>query len=258
MIDKALQGPVIRCPEAGGLVNDPGHLLNFVDRNCVPYSWLQLGLFAGGCLLWVAAYAILIRNIRRDKFVEMATVAACSNFAWEFLWAFRFFTDMGYFLVLTYRAWFFLDIFIFWLMLKHGGGQVEIPFFKRHFQAACALTTVAFGLMYYFFTQEGHDTFIGANSAYIAQMFISSLCLLMILKAPSVALFSLPIGWLRSVGTGMNTVFMLLHYPSNHFLHTLALTSLVLDGCYLWVFWRRRRESAAVPAFASGPAGRAS
>ena len=249
MIDKALAREVIQCPQAGGMVNDPGQFLNFVDRNCVPYTWLELGLFAGGCLMWVVAYAILIRNIRKFKFVEMAAVAACSNFAWEFLWAFRFFTDMGYFLVWTYRAWFFLDIFIFWLMLRYGGGQVETPFLRRHYKAACVLTTLAFGLGYYFFTKEGHDTFIGANSAYIAQMFISSLCLILILKAPSVTLFSFPIGWLRSVGTGMNTIFMLLHYPGNHFLHTLALTSLVLDGFYLWVFWRKRHAPVGQPAF---------
>lgn len=235
---------VIQCPEAGGLDNDPARFLNRVDRNCVPYTVPELILFAGGCLLWVVAYGILIRNMKKNRFCEMAAVAACSNFAWEFLWAFVYFTDMGWFLRWTYRAWFFLDIFIFWLLLRIGDKQVEDGFLRRHFKNACVLGTAAFGFAYYFFTKEGHDTLIGANSAYIAQMFISVYCLLMLMRAPTLAGFSWHIGWMRSVGTGMNTVFMLLHYPNNHFLHTLALTSLALDMGYLWLFRRKMAVAA--------------
>jgi hypothetical protein len=75
-------------------------------------------------------------------------------------------------------------------------------------------------------------------------MFVSVYCLQMLMRAPTVAGFSWHIGWMRSLGTGMNTVFMLMHYPGNHFLHTLALTSLVLDACYL-VLFRRKLAAAA-------------
>jgi hypothetical protein len=230
---------VIACPEYG-LDNDPSRFLNRIDRNCVPYTIPELILFAGGCLLWVGAYALLIRNMRRDRFCEMAPLAGCSNFAWEFLWAFFFFTDMGRFLVWTYRAWFFLDIFIFWQLLKLGPARMADPALKRLFKPLCLVAVAGFGLAYYFFTKEGHDTLIGANSAYIAQMFISGGCLLMLIQAPSLAGFSWNIAWMRSVGTGMNTVFMLLHYRENHFLHVLALSSLALDAWYCGLFLKRR------------------
>jgi hypothetical protein len=229
---------VIRCADA--LQNDPSRFLNRVDRNCIPYTVTELCLFAGGCLLWVVAYGLLIRNTRRDETSEMAVVAGCSNFAWEFLWSFFFFTDMGFFLVWTYRAWFFLDIFIFRQLLRFGDKQVENAFLKRHFVVLSLSTTVAFGLVYYFFTKEGHDTFIGANSAYIAQLFISVYCLFLLIKAPSRLGFSPAIGWLRSVGTGMNTLFMLLHYRDNHFLHAIALICLALDGAYLWTLHHKQ------------------
>ncbi len=235
---------VISCPETG-LQNDPARFLNRVDRNCIPYTVVELFLFAGGCLLWVVAYGLLIRNMRRDKSCEMAVVAGCSNFAWEFLWSFFFFTDMGYFLVWTYRAWFFLDVFIFWQMLHFGDKQFDNPILKRHFLPLSLLATVVFGLTYYFFTKEGHDTFIGANSAYIAQLFISVYCLLLLIKAPNLSGFSNAIGWMRSVGTGMNTVFMLLHYRDNHFLHAMALTSLILDATYLWIY--RQKKAGLMP-----------
>lgn len=236
---------IVECPDLGGMRNDPSHFINRVDKHCVPYTTVELILFAGGCLLWVVAYGLLIRNMRRDKSSEMAIVAGASNFAWEFLWSFFFKTDMGYFLVWTYRAWFFLDIFIFALLLRYGESQVRNPFLKRHLISLSLAMTAAFGVVYYFFTKEGHDTFIGANSAYIAQLFISVYCLLLLIESPSVRGFSHAFAWLRSVGTGMNTVFMLLHYEDNHFLHAIALTSLVLDACYLWLYRSKRAAGAA-------------
>jgi hypothetical protein len=53
---------ITTCPEHPGLVNDPAHFLNFIDSRCVPYTWMEMFLFAGGCFLWVIAYGILIRN----------------------------------------------------------------------------------------------------------------------------------------------------------------------------------------------------
>lgn len=230
---------VIHCPD--GLVNDPARFLNFVDKSCVPYTTLELILFAGGCLMWVVAYGIIIRNASRLHFMDMAVVAGCSNFAWEFLWAFAFRTDMGWFLVYTYRAWFFLDLFIFWLLLKHGGAQISTPALARHFKPLAVATTLFFTAAYYFFTKEGHDTYIGANSAYIAQIFISVLCLTLLLRRPNLQGLSFHVAWLRSFGTGANTVFMFLHYPDNHFLHVISATSFVLDMFYLYLYRKYRR-----------------
>ena len=84
---------VVTCPDHPGLVNDPGHFINLIDSRCVPYTTVQLFLFAGGCFLWVVAYGILIRNALKYKYMEMAAIAVCSNFAWEFTWSFLFKTD---------------------------------------------------------------------------------------------------------------------------------------------------------------------
>jgi len=228
----------ITCPD--GLVNDPGHFLNFVDRNCIPYTWPELILFAGGCLMWVVAYVLIIRNARRLKAVDMAVIAGCSNFAWEFLWSFPFKTDMGWFLVFTYRAWFFLDIYIFWLLLQYGGSQVKSPLTAKYFKPLTVAALAGFTLIYYFFIKEGHDTLIGANSAYIAQMFVSVLSLTLLMATPDLQGFSFNVGWLRSFGTGANTIFMFLHYRGNHFLHSMAATSFVIDMVFLGVFLRMR------------------
>lgn len=240
---------LIRCPD--GLVNNPGHFINFTDRNCIPYTWPELILFAGGCLMWVVAYGLIIYNARKLKILDMAIAAGCSNFAWEFIWSFPFKTDMGWFLVWTYRAWFFLDIYIFWLLLKYGPTQVSAPLMKKYFKPMCVGLLALFTLLYYWFVKEGHDTLIGANSAYIAQMFVSVLSLTLLLNNPDLKGFSFNVAWLRTFGTGANTVFMFLHYRDNHFLHSMAATSFVIDLVFIGVFLRLRSR---LPASAEGRA----
>lgn len=235
---------IVTCPQHPGLVNDPGHFINFIDSRCVPYTYVELFLFAGGCLLWVVAYGILIRNAIRFKYMEMAAIAVCSNFAWEFVWSFPFKTDMGWLLVWTYRAWFFLDIGIVWLLLKHGPKQITQPAWRRHFTPATVFLILAFGVLYYFFVKQGMDEPIGANSAYICQVILSGSCLLLLLGSPTAAGFSTAVAWLKCVGTGMNTVMMFLHFPTNRFLHALGVIAFVIDVTYILNLARRRRAEA--------------
>ena len=38
-----------------------------------------------GCLFWVVAYAVLVWEIVKRKFVEMPAYIACANIGWEFV-----------------------------------------------------------------------------------------------------------------------------------------------------------------------------
>ena len=237
----------VLCPDHPGLTNDPGHFLNFIDSHCVPYTHLELVLFGGGCLLWVVAYGVLIRNALRFRYMEMTAVAVCSNFAWEFIWSFPFKTDMGWFLVWTYRAWFFMDIFIFWQLLKWGDKQITQSAFRLHFKKVAVLILLGFTALYYFFVKQGMDTPIGSNSAYVCQIILSSTCLLLLMGSRSLEGFSLSVGYLKCIGTGMNTVMMMLHYPENRLLHTMGIIAFVLDVTYI-AYFQRKRRSAGFPA----------
>jgi hypothetical protein len=244
----------IQCPDHPGLVNDPGHMLNFIDSNCVPYTYVELFLFAVGCLMWVGAYGILIRNSLKYKYMEMATIAVCSNFAWEFVWSWCFRTDMGWFLVWTYRAWFFLDIFIVWQLLKYGDKQVSEPGFRRHYKLGVVFATLGFTALYYFYTKGGLDTSIGANSAYMCQLILSASCLLLLLSNPNVEHFSGAVAWLKCIGTGMNTVMLWHHYPPNDFLHSLGTLAFMCDSTYIGYYYYLKRQ-AATAAIGTANAG---
>ena len=153
-------------------------LLNLKD-----YTPLEFVLFAGGCFVWVIVYVIFIVNGRRNKFIEMPVFAAAGNIGWEFAWGWMHRTDMGLLLVWCYRTWFILDIFIFWAVLRNGHRQVSTPAIQRYWTPLLVTAAVAWAIGVHLFVQSGFDTSIGANSAYIAQLFISSFYLIQLLKS---------------------------------------------------------------------------
>ena len=215
--------------------------------NTQKYPWRELIPFLVGCTLWVVVYAIYIRDAFKLKRAEMPMFAGASNLAWEFLWSFAFRPDMGLLVLWGYRAWFFLDIFIFFLLVRHGAWQIQSPRLRRHFTTMSVASVAFWGIGYYYFIAEGHDTPIGANSAYIAQAFISFLYLLQIIETEEIGNYSWPVVWLRSVGSGLTTVFMFMHYVdgAHRFLLFMAGTCLVLDVACIWVFAGKRRRLPA-------------
>lgn len=222
-------------------MNGADQFLNLVD-----YTIPEQILFAGGCLLWVLVYAILIRNDIKFKIIEMPIVAGCSNFAWEILWSIFYQPDTGQLLVWTYRAWLVLDVYIFYKVIMDGDKFVATPYLKKYFKPLTVLMMLAFLLVYYFYIGEGYDTPIGAHSAYIAQLFISVYYILLIFRLPDISRLSMPIAWLRMLGTAMNTVFMFMHYPDHHFLHSMGVLAFIMDNFYIWFFSQRRQNKISI------------
>ena len=208
------------------------------------YTPLELILFAGGCYLWVIVYYIYVRNIMKHRCIDMPIFAACGNFAWEFVWSWIMpTTDMGLLLVWAYRIWFFLDCYIIYGVVRYCHYQIAEPEMKKNYKLICYSSVIFWGLLLTFYKMQGMDTAIGANSAYILQMFISILYVILIIRQPKGVMFSYPIAWLRMVGTATNTIFMFMHYPDNYFLCTLAASSFVIDNAYIYLFIQKRKAN---------------
>jgi hypothetical protein len=220
--------------------------------NLEKYTPFEFFLFAGGCYLWVLAYLVLIWRIRKYKFVEMPIFALCGNIGWEFTWSWLQRTDMGPGLVFCYRAWFFIDCYIFYCMLKYGAGQVATEALKKWFKPMLVVMAMLWAGFVQTMVLQGLDTPIGANSAYIAQLGISGLYLLLLAQARNLQYFSWAIAWMRTVGTGMNTVFMCIHteYDGYWMLRFCAVLATTLDILYCVWFWqirKRLKASGAMP-----------
>jgi hypothetical protein len=231
--------------------------------NLQKYTPLEMFLFGVGCYLWVLVYFIYVKEIRRKGFIEMPAFAACGNIGWEFVWGFLAVTDMGPLLQWCYRIWFFFDLFIFASVLRDGGRQVMTPAIRKSFRPLAIFTAFAWGTSFFTMIRSGLDTPIGANSAYILNLAIAVLYIFLLLQQTDPYRFSMPVAWLKMIGTGMNTVFMNIHaeYAHNYFLRFIAILTTTLDCVYIYLLWRARSESraaassrSAVPNPSSKPA----
>jgi hypothetical protein len=216
------------------------NLLNLHD-----YTAPQLAFYATGAYLWVVAYLIYIRNGFRYGVVEMPAFAACGNVGWEFVWALLFTTDLGALCVGAHKAWFLLDLVIFYLVLKYAHKQTDLPLLKRHWTGVCIFLLAGSALFYGTFVQQGLDVGSTIQSAYICQLPISFLYIPLLLRQRSLVGWSVWAGWARTFGTGLIGVFAFLRYPDHPFLLSMAVISTLVDFLYMYLLIGRKRELAA-------------
>ena len=212
-------------------------LLNTVDCT-IP----ELALFGTGCFLWVIAYGILIRNIIVYRRIEMPTVAGCGNFAWEIMYSWFIITDMGSLMLWGYRAWFFLDIFIWSMLLRYGKEDTFLPPFRKYFIPYSIVLTAVWAAAFWFMKQAGYETSIGAISAYLLNTVISVLYVVNFYRVRDREHYSITIAWLKFLGTGLISVFMFIHYPDNHFLQLFAVIITAFDVWYVGLLHAHRRH----------------
>jgi hypothetical protein len=212
--------------------------------NLTDYTALQLALYASGAYLWVIAYVIYIRNGFKYKYVEMPAFAAAGNIGWEFCWALLFRTNLGELSRYAHFAWFGLDLAIFWLVLKYGKKQTDIPLLQRLWVPVMLFCAVASGAFYGSFVHQGFDVGSTIQSAYICQLPISFLYIPLMLRQKNLAAFSMWTAWTRTLGTGVIGVFAFMRYPDHPFLLTMAVIATLVDFVYIGLLVMRKRELA--------------
>jgi hypothetical protein len=201
--------------------------------NTCDYTPLELGLVLAGTIFWVIAYYIIIRDGFKYQFVEMPFLAGASNFAWEFVWGFMLVTDMGKLFVWGLRIWFFMDILIFYLLLKYGYKQLRNQALKRYFHPLEITVCLLWIPIFYYMSKEGYDTSMGAISAYMITVVMASLFINLRLSNPPEGIFSPYTGWMRLIGNTSMSVFVFLKYPQIHYLQLLCLAVFLLNIVYV-------------------------
>lgn len=208
--------------------------------NMIDYTLWEHITFAVGCFLWVIVYIIIIRNIKKFQFIEIPMVAICFNFAWEVLWSWVFYTDMGYVYQWGYRAWFFLDCFIVYSVIRYGHKQlVSMP---KQFAHIILLVGVAsaFAILYpYIDIYDQPISKMGGYTGFLVNLFNSALFISLILRKKDITLFSEWVAWLKFLGTGLVTVFAFLKF-TDPFLLNMGVVVAVLDIIYITTYYRMK------------------
>lgn len=222
--------------------------------NLCDYSVLDISLIMLGTIFWIAVYIIIIRKSIKHKFVEMPIMAGLANIAWEFTWSFLLRTDLGLVFVWGLRAWFILDVFIFIQLLRYGGKQfLAIPMQKSH-RWMSVLSLPCWVLGFYWFSQEGYDSKMGAASAIFITVLMAGLYISLNLTRRTTQELSYAVAWCKAIGNAFMVIFIINHFES-HLLALMGVVSLVLDAVYIAIFHRRRKAENEHPAMAAVPVG---
>ncbi|MEH6590981.1 MAG: hypothetical protein V7746_12015 [Halioglobus sp.] len=207
------------------------------------YTQAQLFFYLAGFLLWGIGYALVIRRIVKTRFVEVPIFAVCGNITWEFLWGFYFETDMGLLLVWFYRLGAMLDVGILISVFLYGRKQLISSAVNKHYVPMVIGALVMWTLLYLAFQKQGYDLPLGSNSAYLVNLVMSVLYIMLALNLKDPHLLSIPIGWLKGLGTGMVTVFVFLAYPDNLFVQVISVIVGVLDLIYMALLYKLQAQT---------------
>ena len=112
---------------------------------------------------------------------------------------------------------------------------------EKHFAPMVVGALIISAALYVAFQRQGYDLPLGSNSAYLVNLVMSILYILLVLNLRDSKLLSIPIGWLKGLGTGMVTVFVFLAYPENLFVQVISIIVAVLDAIYMVLLYRRQR-----------------
>lgn len=208
-------------------------------KEFTPYELIVTSI---GWIFWITLYILIIRSIKKDKYVEMPWICALGNISWEFVWGFFFYQtiNLGEFFVWSYRAWFFLDIYILYGVFKYGGKQIDIPDIKKNFNWIILAVIAGWVTLYSTFIYSGFDHKWGSQSAYISNVLISTLYITLFLRQWKFKKFSKAMAWCKCLGTLAYTIVYFNFDPPNLFVHVIGGVVFVLDITYLYLLYTRQ------------------
>jgi len=212
-----------------------------------PYELIVTSI---GWIFWISLYIMIIRGIKKNKYVEMPWICVLGNITWEFIWGFIFYDqiNLGEFFIWSYRAWFFLDIYIVWGVYKYGKKQGVLPEIKQYFGHLMIGVVIIWAALYSTFIYSGFDHKWGSQSAYISNVLISVLFISLFLKQWRTRKFSKTMAWLKCLGTLAYTIVYFNFDPPNLFVHTIGVIVFILDLAYLYLLYNMQGEKwQAIP-----------
>lgn len=210
--------------------------------NLKEFTPYELIVTAIGWTLWIALYIMIIKKIKTDKYVEMPWICALGNISWEFTWGFFFYQtiNLGEFFIWSYRAWFFLDIYILWGVFKYGSKQIDIPEIKKNINWLILVVIGLWVALYSTFIASGFDHKWGSQSAYISNVLISTLYITLFLRQWKQRKFSKAMAWSKMLGTMAYTIVYFNFDPPNIFVHVIGGVVFLLDISYLYLLYTKQ------------------
>lgn len=217
------------------------------------YNWVG----GVGAACWLVAYIITIIGSFRSKTYGIPLLAICLNFTWELMDTFTLSDPILLWKVIDY-LWFSMDVLIVYQLFKFGAGEQKIAELRRGFSMIAAATLILAFIGQYAWVTTIHDT-LGLVLAFVINLVMSALFISFFFeRRDSGRGLSLPVAWLKMLGTALSSVqcyflLPLVHpvepsttaFPTYAFFWFLFVGCFVLDCIYIFLVtsWQRQRVS---------------
>jgi hypothetical protein len=184
-----------------------------------------LGLLAGALssAFWTAAYALILRQGRKDRVHGMPLVALGANLSWEIIFLAVTLANRAYDVRLAMLLpWTVLDVGIVIQCLRYGRSDYTDPLVVRHFgKGLAAILALSFAVLLAF-VLEMRDA-IGWYAAFGQNLMMSALFIAMLLRRGDTRGQSVPIAVTKALGTFFAFVLALFWSPPSLHEHWASL-----------------------------------
>jgi|GEM_PF-1178360 len=205
------------------------------------YNWVG----AVGAACWLAAYVLVIVQGHKQASYGVPLIAVCLNFTWELMDSFFLPDPVAIWKVID-RSWLLVDLLIVSQLLRYGKAQQLWPELRRAFTVLVPVLLCLALVGQYAWVTTFHDT-LGIVLAFVINLIMSALYLpFFFARRESGKGLSLPVAWLKMLGTALSSVQCYFLIPLIHpvapsttklgtyaFLHFLFVACFALDVLYI-------------------------
>ncbi|HEX8435896.1 hypothetical protein [Archangium sp.] len=224
-----------------------------------PFAWFNI-IGELGCVFWILAYILIIRQSFKDKSYGLPLVAISMNLAWEFLASWVIPNPVPLWLFFD-RVWFFVDLVIVYQLVRYGRELQTIPEIQRHFYPIIAGTVMLSISGLYAFYVQYHDM-LGLMGAFMVNLVMSVTFIFFAFsrRHQGGRGLSVPAAWCKMLGTLGTSIEC--HYVIGmtqewlgglNFLTFLCLSIFLFDCLYIYVVTKAVKATAREPQQAQEP-----
>jgi len=215
------------------------------------FNWYN-GIGAVGCVLWMVAYYLFIRQGFRDKTYGVPMAAICLNITWEGFTPFL--PNPVPLWKIIELVWFVIDGVILWQLWTYGK-KTMLPQPLQRYHGLVVVAMLAIALGFHITWHRFWDDHLLFMDAYLINMVMSILFVVFFFGRPRQEGLTIAGAWLKMIGslfTGIQSAVFLPKVMTAHqdwsFLWFMIVVIFLADCTYIWLLYHGRRLARQVAA----------
>ncbi len=234
-----------------------------------PYAMMAIGFVMFGA--WTACYAVIIVRCFKQKTYGIPVVCSGMNICWEFIFSFNLAGALSWAIRWGNRFWLIPDTINVVQTYMYGPEMQPNLWVRKNFRTIVTLTLIACLIGDYLFLIYFNDVY-GVLLSLLLDFVMSALFINMALQRSDLRGLSLSAAWLKMIGDMGTVGFLYFWWPAQFingvletkihetipvripvppdwgFMYFLYVGIVALNGVFIYLIWKRKKELQAEAA----------